>query len=49
MNNDLNKEAVRNMKKKKRKQRKATEWERLEIWSGKLKISREHFTQGWAR
>ena len=49
MNKDLNKEAMRNMKKKKKKQRKETEWERLEISSGKLKISREHFMQGWAR
>ena len=49
MNKDLNKEAMRNMKKKKKKQRKATEWERLEISSGKLKISREHFMQGWAQ
>ena len=26
-----------------------TEWERLEISSGKLEISRQHFTQQWAR
>ena len=25
-----------------------TEWERSEISSGKLEISREHFMQGWA-
>ena len=30
------------------KQRKAVEWERLEISSRKLKIPREHFMQRWA-
>ena len=29
--------------------RKTTEWERLEISSRKLEISREHFMQIWAR
>ena len=32
-----------------RKQRKTTEWERLEISSRKLEIPREHFMQRWAR
>ena len=27
----------------------ATEWERLEIYSRKLEIPREHFMQRWAR
>ena len=49
MNKDLNKEAMRSMKKKTKKQRKAIEWERLEVSSGKLKMSREHFMQAWAR
>ena len=31
------------------KQRKTTEWERLEISSRKLEIPREHFMQRWAR
>ena len=31
------------------KQRKTTEWERLEISSRKLDIPREHFMQRWAR
>ena len=31
-----------------KKYRKTTEWERLEIPSRKLAISREHFMQGWA-
>ena len=31
-----------------KKQRKATEWERLEISSRKLEIPREHFMQRWA-
>ena len=30
------------------KQRKTTEWERLEISSRKLEIPREHFMQRWA-
>ena len=30
-----------------KKQRKRTEWERLEISSRKLEIPREHFTQRW--
>ena len=30
------------------KKRKTTEWERLEISSRKLEISREHFKQRWA-
>ena len=32
-----------------RKQRKTTEWERLEISSRKLEIPREHFMQRWAQ
>ena len=32
-----------------KKQRKTTEWERLEISSRKLEIPREHFLQGEAR
>ena len=32
-----------------KKQRKTTEWERLEIFSRKLEIPREHFMQRWAR
>ena len=32
-----------------KKQRKTTEWERLEISSRKFEIPREHFMQGWAR
>ena len=32
-----------------KKQRKKTEWERLEISSRKLEIPREHFMQRWAR
>ena len=28
---------------------KTTEWERLEISSRKLEISKEHFMQGWAQ
>ena len=32
-----------------KKQRKTTEWERLEISSTKLEIPREHFMQRWAR
>ena len=32
-----------------KKQRKTTEWERLEISSQKLKIPREHFMQRWAQ
>ena len=31
-----------------KKERKTIEWERLEISSRKLEISREHFKQGWA-
>ena len=31
------------------KERKTTEWERLEISSRKLEIPREHFTQRWAQ
>ena len=31
------------------KQRKTIEWERLEISSRKLEISREHFMQRWAQ
>ena len=31
------------------KERKRTQWERLEISSRKLEISREHFMQRWAR
>ena len=31
-----------------KKQRKKTEWERLEITSRKLEIPREHFMQSWA-
>ena len=31
------------------KQRKAVEWERLEISSRKLKILRKHFMQSWAQ
>ena len=31
------------------KQRKTTEWERLEISSRKLEIPREYFMQRWAR
>ena len=31
------------------KERKTTEWERLEISSRKLEIPREHFMQRWAR
>ena len=31
-----------------KKQRKTTEWERLEISSGKLEIPREYFMQRWA-
>ena len=30
-----------------KKYRKTIEWERLEIFSRKLEISREHFMQGW--
>ena len=30
-----------------KKQRKTTEWERLEILSRKLEIPREHFVQRW--
>ena len=33
----------------KKKQRKTTEWERLEISSRKLEIPREHFMQIWAQ
>ena len=32
-----------------KKWRKTIEWERLEISSGKLKISREHFMQGYTQ
>ena len=32
-----------------KKQRKTTEWERLESSSRKLEIPREHFMQRWAR
>ena len=32
-----------------KKQRKTTDWERLEISSRKLEIPREYFMQGWAR
>ena len=32
-----------------KKQRKTTEWERLEISSRKLEISRGHFMQRWAQ
>ena len=32
-----------------KKQRKTTEWERLEISSRKSEISKEHFMQRWAR
>ena len=32
-----------------KKQRKTTEWKRLEISSTKLEISREHFMQRWAQ
>ena len=32
-----------------KKYRKTTKWERLEISSRKLEISREHFMQRWAR
>ena len=32
-----------------KKQRKTTEWERLEISSRKSEIPREHFMQRWAR
>ena len=35
--------------KKKKKKRKITEWERLEISSGKLEIPRGHFMQRWAQ
>ena len=35
--------------KKKKKQSKTIEWERLEISSRKLEIPREHFMQRWAR
>ena len=31
-----------------KKQRKTTEWERIEITSRKLKITREYFMQRWA-
>ena len=31
-----------------KKQRKTTEWEKLEISSRKLEIPREHFMQRWA-
>ena len=31
-----------------KKQRKTTEWERLEICSRKLEIPREYFMQRWA-
>ena len=52
MNKDLNKEAMRSMKKKTKKQRKAIEWERLEISSRKLELPREHLckvrhNKGW--
>ena len=32
-----------------KKQRKTTEWERLEILSRKLEIPREHFMKKWAQ
>ena len=32
-----------------KKQRKTTEWERLEISSRKLEIARKHFMQRWAQ
>ena len=32
-----------------KKQRKTLEWERLEIFSRKLEIPREHFMQRWAQ
>ena len=32
-----------------KKQRKTTEWKRLEISSRKLEIPREHFMQRWAQ
>ena len=32
-----------------KKERKTTEWERLEISSRKLEIPREHFMQRWAK
>ena len=32
-----------------KKQRKTTEWKRLEISSRKLEITREHFMQRWAQ
>ena len=32
-----------------KKEKKTTEWERLEISSRKLEIPREHFMQGWAQ
>ena len=35
--------------KKKKKKRKTIEWERLEISSRTLKISREYFMQRWAQ
>ena len=36
-------------KKERKKKRKITEWERLEISSRKLKIPREHFMQRWVQ
>ena len=33
----------------KKEQRKTIDWERLEISSRKLEISRKHFMQGWAQ
>ena len=32
-----------------KKQRSETEWKRLETYSRKPEISREHFVQGWAQ
>ena len=32
-----------------KKHRKTMEWERLEIWSRKLKIQREYFMQRWVQ
>ena len=46
----LSEQCKKKKKKMKRKERKkkTIEWERLEISSRKLELSREHFMQGWA-
>ena len=42
-------EGKNRMGKKQQNGKETTEWERLEIFSRKLEIPREHFMQRWAR